>query len=528
MIRPQMHPSKSFLQIIFKICRPKTNLSATYGLRPMAKYSSHHHTGEKRQRRTKASINDGSDNEVLYTDIKHLLSKSRKSESTDNEVPEKVVGYTEHQQSQPAKFSEIEVEVSELSSTGDGLGIAKSQDHVYVVPFSVPGDIVLAKTVNQFPMYTLTDFIKIIKPGPSRDDSLSRCPYFAKCAGCQIQMLPYDAQLAHKKSIVEKAYRNFSTLTREVVPTIGETIGSPLQYGYRTKLTPHFDGPPGAMSRSWRKDPSKRKGLTEVPAIGFQEKGRGKTIDIEDCPIGTEIVREGMRTERSRIARDFGSYIKGATILLRESTVRRPLPSGAADSEVLESTVSSISEIKQGKEPTAQDTSNNASDRTPDSFLETKSCITDQRAESTEYVDSYIFKNTAGAFFQNNNSILPIFTAYIRDHIIPSEPAQPPIKYLIDAYCGSGLFTITLSSLFASSLGIDISGASVSAAHENAKLNNIRNARFITADAAQLFKEVDFPAAETAVVIDPPRKGCDDAFLKQLLRFGPKRVVYVR
>jgi tRNA (uracil-5-)-methyltransferase len=50
---------------------------------------------------------------------------------------------------------------------------------------------------------------------------------------------------------------------------------------------------------------------------------------------------------------------------------------------------------------------------------------------------------------------------------------------------------------------------------------------FIDADAAELFKSVMFPNDETVVVIDPPRKGCDDNFLTQLLKFAPRRVVYV-
>ena len=497
----------------------------------MGKQIYHESKSGKRQRKSKAAAHDGSENEVLFTDVKNLLNRHRSSASLDGQASDEKETVAKCANSQPERFSEVEIEISELSSTGDGLGVDKTRDHVYVVPFAVPGDTVLARTVSRFPTYTITDFICVIKPGSERDDSLPRCPYFAKCAGCQFQMLPYTSQLKHKRFIIERAYQNFSSLTPEVVPHVAETIGSPMQYGYRTKLTPHFDGPPGAMSRSWRKDPSKRKTLAEVPAIGFQEKGRGKTIDIEDCPIGTDIVREGMKQERDRVARDFAKYTKGATVLLRESTTRTPrLDGGASEgvSDTAKTAVASISEIKPAIEPAVEASSNGTGNFAPHSYVETKICITDQKAESTEYVESYIFKNTAGSFFQNNNSILPTFTAYIRDHVIPPSSTSNPIEFLIDAYCGSGLFTITLSTLFTSSLGIDIAGASVNAARENAILNKIGNARFITADAAQLFKEVDFPANQTAVVIDPPRKGCDDAFLKQLLRFGPSRVVYVR
>jgi 23S rRNA (uracil1939-C5)-methyltransferase/tRNA (uracil-5-)-methyltransferase len=62
---------------------------------------------------------------------------------------------------------------------------------------------------------------------------------------------------------------------------------------------------------------------------------------------------------------------------------------------------------------------------------------------------------------------------------------------------------------------------------ENAAANGIGNATFRAADAAQIFAGLEFPPADTAVVIDPPRKGCDEAFLSQLFAFGPRAVVYV-
>ena len=526
-----MHALNLHLEALFTICKPSRSLQLLHGYRAMGKHGFHQSKGEKRQKKSKVAAHDGSENEVLFIDVKSLLSRCQKSASPGGQVSDSKQAVAKNANSPPEIFSEVEVEISEMSSTGDGLGVARTQDHVYVVPFTVPGDTVLAKIVNRFSTYTMTDFVRVIKSGPERDDSLPKCSYFAKCAGCQLQMLPYTSQLKHKKSIVEKAYQNFSTLTPETVPRVAETIGSPMQYGYRTKLTPHFDGPPGAMSRSWRRDPSKRKALAEVPAIGFQEKGRGKTIDIEDCPIGTDVVREGMKRERKRVARDFANYTKGATILLRESTIRTPKLDAAIvedASDVTNSAAARVFEAVQAIDPELEGSSSGAGISASQSFVETKLCVTDQKAESTEYVDSYVFKNTAGSFFQNNNSILPTFTAYIRDHVIPPSPEPRPVKFLIDAYCGSGLFTITLSTLFTSSLGIDIAGASINAARRNAALNKIDNARFITADAVQLFKEVDFPASQTAVVIDPPRKGCDDAFLKQLLHFGPTRVVYVR
>lgn len=74
---------------------------------------------------------------------------------------------------------------------------------------------------------------------------------------------------------------------------------------------------------------------------------------------------------------------------------------------------------------------------------------------------------------------------------------------------------------------MDIAADSIAYASSNAAANNINNARFITGNAERIFESIDFPGAETSVIIDPPRKGCDKLFLDQLLQFKPKRVVYV-
>lgn len=490
------------------------------------------------------AVKEGSSEEILLADVKNLLSTREGSPVSRDGDADGPVG-EKPQYSPPERFSEIEVKISELSSTGDGLGLADTLDHVYVVPFTLPGEVIKARVVNYFPRdkYTLTDFISIIKASPSRNDDLVKCPYFAKCSGCQFQMLSYEEQLVHKKTIIEKAYRNFSSLPPEMIPVIGDTIGSPLQYGYRTKLTPHFDGPPGIMSRKAKRSGANIK-WNEVPPIGFMLKGTRKTIDIEDCPIGTDVVRLGLKLERKRVADDISMFRQGATLLLRESTQRDPKPSDSDPSPKPSQTEQESIDIANERPASAvngtippaptplvslRPSSPDPKDSLP--YTETKTCITDQNATSTEFIDNYLFTNPAGSFFQNNNSILPTFTSYIREHILgphSSTPSpSPPLKNLIDAYSGSGLFSITLSPLFSHTLGIDIAGASIRSAHANALINNVPNTNFIAADASALFSSVKFPADETVVVIDPSRKGCDEAFLRQLLGYGPRRVCYV-
>ncbi|KAI1124129.1 uracil-5--methyltransferase [Nemania abortiva] len=452
--------------------------------------------GKKRQqkklKKRDRDMKSGSSDEVLAVDIRNLRTSLHESAGAD--------GAPVAPESLPEPGSEITVKVLELSSTGDALAVREGSRQIYVVPFAVPGDVVKVKVYRHLreEQYTVADFMSVVEPSPMRDDSRVRCGYFAKCSGCQFQMLDYGEQLRVKKRIVEKAFRNFSNLPPELIPAIQDTIGSPLQYGYRTKLTPHFDGPPGGARRN-NKTP-----FAACPDIGFMLRGKRNTLDIEDCPIGTDAVRLGMRKERERMSTEFAKYTRGATILLRESTKR--VPKGAT--EEVEPPFSVKAET--------------------DTHIDFKTCVTDNNGTSTEYVGDYVFHNPAGSFFQNNNSILPVFTDYIRQHILPTN-LPTPIKYLIDAYSGSGLFTITLSSLFQGSTGIDIAEKSIEFARTNAAANNLPSsqANFIAADAGQLFKSVRYNPDETVVVLDPPRKGCDADFLAQLLRFAPRRVVYV-
>ncbi|KAF3483144.1 tRNA methyltransferase [Arthroderma uncinatum] len=473
----------------------------------------------KKQKGKDKSKNEGGADEVVELDVKNLLEKRSRQSSEENggkqEEKEEITASVIHEGKKDSPFPETEVTVSEMSSTGEGLALSPSGDHVYVVPFALPGETARVKVYKTIihKSYSLTDLIEIVKPSPQRDDSLIKCQYFGKCSGCQLQMIPYEDQLQHKKRIIEKAYANFSGILPELIPAIGDTMGSPMQYGYRTKLTPHFTQP--ARNRKLEHG----DGPPEIPPIGFMIKGRRKVMDIEDCPLGTDIVRSGLKNERKRVAANLHEYKYGGTLLIRESTKR----------------------IEKNEKNEALPSDDKVIRKTFPDYVEEKTYITDQNGISVEYVDNYQFHNVAGTFFQNNNSILQAFTGYVRNNALHPEPksdvsktgletpevSNPKLKYLLDAYCGSGLFTIVLSDIFRSSLGIDVAVSSIKCARENAKLSRVPNTGFAAADAADLFKEIPYPADQTLLVIDPPRKGCDTNFLNQLLAFKPTRVLYV-
>lgn len=210
----------------------------------------------------------------------------------------------------------------------------------------------------------------------------------------------------------------------------------------------------------------------ELGPIGFLAFGRrSQLIDVPQCPIAMDVINRELPAIRSDIRSRANSFKRGATVLLRATE-----------------------------------------DRVETNF----------KAVATEHVGDLKFQFLAGDFFQNNPFILPAFTGYVA-----RQAAAGGARFLVDAYCGSGLFSLTLAGNFEQVAGVEVSETSCEWARKNARANAITNATFLTASAEAIFDSISFPAAETAVVIDPPRKGCTPEFIDQLVKFAPSRVVYV-
>ena len=217
------------------------------------------------------------------------------------------------------------------------------------------------------------------------------------------------------------------------------------------------------------------KGGEEEP-IGFLRAGqRRRIVDVPECPIATEAINEALpevrRTTRETLARRTGKR-RGATLLLRDTG---------------------------------------------------DGVVTDPNRIVRQWVGDRLFQFRAGGFFQNNASLLPAFAG-----LVAAEAARHGARHLVDAYCGAGFFALSAADSFESVHGIEVDAEAVQLAESNAALNRIPHATFHAGEAADLFARVrHLPPGETAVVLDPPRRGCDAAFLAQLRSFAPRTLVYV-
>ena len=365
--------------------------------------------------------------------------------------------------------AEIELEIATLTNLGTGLGrvalpagpsagpglrssAARNEGGwVVMVPFTLPGERVRVRVYRNHKNFSEADLLEVLTPSPHRVEPA--CPLFGRCGGCQYQHLAYAQQLEWKRRQVAELLEHMAGLSFPVAPV----VASPRAYGYRSKITPHFNSP--------------RADRPDFP-IGFLRQGtRFDLIDVPCCPIATDAINEKLATVRADVQSRRDTFARGATLLLREA-------SGAV--------------------------------------------TTDYDAVITETVGDLRLHFLARDFFQNNPFILPAFTRYVRE-----QAAASGARFLVDAYCGSGLFALAVAPAFERVAGVEISESSIRFARENAAANGIANATFLAADAAAVFAGLDFPPADTAVIIDPPRKGCDESFLRQLFAFGPRAVVYV-
>ena len=388
-----------------------------------------------------------------------------------------------------AYHQEIELEITTLTNLGSGLGRvqlpgaqlsppsappttqpppAAGGGWVVMVPFTLPGERVRVRVFRNQKNFSEADLVAVLTPSPHR--VAATCPLFARCGGCQYQHLAYSEQLLWKQRQVTELLRHMAGIEFAVSPV----VPSPRELGYRSKITPHFNPP---------RDPA------VPPPIGFLRQGtRFDIIDVPRCPIATDAINAKLPEVRARVqARAAaGEYARASTLLLREASGQ---------------------------------------------------VTTDYDAIITESIDTggaapLQLRFLARDFFQNNPFILPAFTGYVR-----AQAAASGARYLVDAYCGSGLFALTAAPSFTRVAGIELSESSIRFARENATANHLANVTFQAGDAAQIFAGLPalatptdpqaFAAADTAVIIDPPRKGCDENFLTQLFAYGPRAVVYV-
>jgi 23S rRNA (uracil1939-C5)-methyltransferase len=403
----------------------------------------------------------------------------------------------------------VEITIADLSDRGDGVGRWGVEERVVFVPDTVPGDRILARLLWVKPRYAHGKLHQLLQPSPHRVQP--PCIVADKCGGCQWQPVSYDYQLRAKRAGVIQALERIGKLPE---PPVDPVLPAPAALGYRNKVT----YPLGSTTDE--------AGTIKVQA-GYFQKGSHRLINLNQCPVqdprlnpllagikqdiqhqGWPIYREAthegqVRHLSLRIGRRTGEIL--LTLILRDPQ----LPSLAAQAEAWLQQYPGLVGVCLNHNP----------DRTNAIFGPETRCVAGRPYLWEEFADLR-FQIRPDTFFQVYTEQAEALVQVILDHL-----NLQGWETVVDAYCGIGTLTLPMAQRVQQVLGLEMQGAAVEQARQNAIANQIENVRFQVGTVESLLPQL--PAQPDILLLDPPRKGCAPAVIHSLIHHPPARLVYM-
>ena len=396
------------------------------------------------------------------------------------------------------------VEIVDIGANGEGIG--KLEGLTVFVENGVPGDRlkVIIETVKK--NYAMGRILEKLEPSPYGVEPV--CPHADICGGCQLQHIDYKAQLVLKTNMVRAAINRIGKL-EDVL--IHDTIGMDEPKQYRNKAQFPVSVVDG-------------KAL-----IGFYKKGSHEIVNTETCYIQHSV--------NDPILRAIKAYMDKNKITAYDETTGRGLirhiitKVGFATGEIMVVLVTTEREIPHKDELIALLTKEvpevniiqNINRKKGNRILGDE-CITLQGKDKIiDYIGDLKFSISPLSFFQVN----PMQTRVLYDKAL--EFANLTGKETVyDIYCGIGTISLFLGQKAKKVYGVEVVEAAIKDAKENAKINNIHNVEFFVGEAEVVFPRLYKQGIKAdVVVVDPPRKGCDEKVLDTIVKLNPERVVYV-
>ncbi len=413
----------------------------------------------------------------------------------------------------------------------DGEGIGKLDGFTFFVKDAVIGDEVEAKVMKVKKGYAYARLMRIIRPSTDRIDP--KCPYHRQCGGCQIQALDYKAQLAFKENKVRNNLNRIGGFSIELLDRVMEpAVGMKVPFYYRNKA----QFPVGADKNG-------------APVTGFYAGRTHTIIPNTDCALGVK--------ENKRILECLLDHMKKYEIppyneasgegLVRHILIRKGFTTGEImvciilngdDLPHADRLVERLIKIKGMTSISVNSNKENTN------VIMGKTCRTIwgrdticdvihvRSVESIDAGSEMVFPGSSGitfaisplSFYQVN----PVQTEKLYS-IALDYAGLTGTETVWDLYCGIGTISLFMAKKAKQVYGVEVVGQAVADARENARRNNIENARFYVGKAEEVLPDLYEREGIYADVIcvDPPRKGCDAACLDTIVKMAPQRIVYV-
>ncbi|MBP2240925.1 23S rRNA (uracil1939-C5)-methyltransferase [Cytobacillus eiseniae] len=399
----------------------------------------------------------------------------------------------------------IDVEFEDL--THDGAGVAKIDGYPLFVPNGLPGEKAKVKVIKVNKGYGFGRLIELYEESPYRVEPA--CTIYKECGGCQLQHLSYEGQLLAKEKQVRDALTRIGKLQNVKVHPV---LGMQDPWRYRNKAQVPIGEQEGGLIG------------------GFYQQRTHQIIDMKECIIQQEKNDEVVQVVKE-ICSHYGvrAYDEGRHKGdLRHVMVRYGLITGEVmivlitrtndlphKNKIVEDIVSRIQGVKS--------ICHNINSKKTNVIFGDQTKVLWGEDVIYDYIGEIKFAISARSFYQVN----PEQTKVLYEKALEFADLSGE-ENVIDAYCGIGTISLFLAQKAKKVFGVEIVPEAIEDAKRNAALNGINNAEFAVGEAEIVIpKWYNEGNSADVLVVDPPRKGCDEALLQTIIDMKPKKVVYV-
>lgn len=399
-------------------------------------------------------------------------------------------------------------EVHELSITGfnqNGEGIGRVDGLAVFVPKAIPGERVLARITEVRSRFARAQLERIEAASVHR--VRPRCPQAGTCGGCQLQHISYDRQLALKRELVEETLKRIGHIEHPVLPAIGMDI----PWRYRNKGHFHL-----------------RKTNNRI-SFGFFAPGSHHFIPARDCLLFSTAVNNLLSylEDQFTAAGVEVFHAKTRDGYLRNVVVRESMATG----EMMVILVTAHDRWKFrdladdiGKAfPQVVSIYQNINSNTTPVILGNDFKLLKGEAVIRDTIGHLVFNLSPRSFFQVNSVQTKALYQVVRDYA-----GLTGRETLADTYCGVGTIALFLANQAQKVYGVELVASAVRDAEANARLNGIRNVRFVAARVEDwVRREAKQGGRIDVLIVDPPRRGLSPDFLQSVSELLPPRMIYV-
>ena len=404
------------------------------------------------------------------------------------------------------KNDEVVIEIEDIGSDGEGIG--KYQGYTLFVKNALIGDRIKVKVMKTKKTYGYARLLEIIDSSPYRVKP--RCELAGKCGGCSIQHLAYEKQLEYKQNKVKSCLERIGGFHDELA--MDPIIGMEEPYNYRNKA----------------QFPVGRDKDGNV-VIGFYAGGTHSIVDTTHCYIQAEVNEEIMKKVRTFLVEyDINIYDE----LQNSGLVRHILTRvGFTTREIMVCIIINGNELPHKEElirslceiPDMTSICLNVNKEKTNVVLGKKVITIWGQPFITDYIGNIKYQISPLSFYQVN----PVQTRKLYETALIFADLQED-EVVWDLYCGIGTISLFLAQKAKLVYGVDIVPEAIDDARQNAEINHIENAVFFVGAAEEIlplkYKE---NCIADVIVVDPPRKGCEESLRESIIQMSPKRVVYI-